>query len=133
MNKVIIKGIVEVDDEDDIDVIYINDEELRDILINELEKLFNISIDYDTDELYIENAHVSLFVANKEMPFDKMKESKVLSDLGLSFNIDYEGYSEYTVDYFYIDKLTIGNHNLLDILRTMNDNYIVLTIENIKK
>ena len=106
MNKVIIKGIVEVDDGDDIDVIYINDEELRDILINELEKLFNISIDYDTDELYIENAHVSLFVANKEMPFDKMKESKVLSDLGLSFNIDYEGYSEYTVDYFYIDKLT---------------------------
>lgn len=133
MEKIIIKGIVEVDDEDNIDVIYIDDEELRDILINELEKLFNISIDYDTDELYIENAYISLFVANKEMSFDEMKKSKVLSDLGLSFNIDYEGYSEYTVDYFYIDKLTIGNHNLLDILRTMNDKYIVLTIENIKK
>lgn len=133
MEKIIIKGIVEVDDENDIDIIYINDEELRDILINKLEKLFNISIDYDTDELYIENAYISLFVANKEMSFDEMKKSKVLSDLGLSFNIDYEGYSEYTVDYFYIDKLTIGNHNLLDILRTMNDKYIVLTIENIKK
>ena len=61
----------------------------------------------------------------------KWKKAKVLSDLGSTFNVDYVGYSEWTVSYLYIDTLTIGNHNLLDILRTMKNKYIALTIESI--
>lgn len=65
------------------------------------------------------------------MSFDKMKESKVFSDLGLSFNADYVGWSEWTVDYFYIEDLTIGNHDLLNILYGLKGKYIILTIESI--
>ena len=128
MKQIIIKGIVSIDEADQI---CIDDTDLRDILIEKLEELFNISINEYEDKLRIENAYISLFVANKEMPFDEMKNAKVLSDLGLTFNVDYVGYSEWTVSYFYIDTLTIGNHNLLDILRTMKNKYIVLTIESI--
>lgn len=130
MKQIIIKGIVSIDEADQI---CIDDTDLRDILIEKLEELFNISINEYEDQLCIENAYISLFVADKEMPFDEMKKAKVLSDLGLTFNVDYVGYSEWTVSYFYIGTLTIGNHNLLDILRTMKNKYIVLTIESITK
>lgn len=74
MKQIIIKGIVSIDD---VDEIYIDDTDLRDILIEKLKKkLFNISINEYEDKLRIENAYISLFVANKEMPFDEMKKSK---------------------------------------------------------
>ena len=128
MDKIVIEGFISLGGENQI---CINGKFLRDILINKLESLFDISIDYYVNNLYIENAYISLFVADKEMPFSEMKEAKVLKDLGLSFNINYEGYSEWTVDYFYIDTLTIGNHNLLDILYSLEGKYIVLTIEKV--
>lgn len=130
MKQIMLKGIVSIDDANEI---CIDDTDLRDILIEKLEELFNISINEYEDQLRIENAYISLFVADKEIPFDEMKKAKVLSDLGLTFNVDYVGYSEWTVSYLYIDTLTIGNHNLLDILRTMKNKYIVLTIESITK
>lgn len=130
MEKIIIEGTVGLGGENQI---CIDNEFLRDILIEKLEKLFDISIDFYKDKLYIENAYVSLFVANKEMSFDEMKESKVFSDLGLSFDVSFEGWSEWTVDYLYIEDLTIGNHDLLNILYGLKGKYIILTIESINK
>lgn len=128
MKKIIIEGTVSIGGENQI---CIDNKFLRDILIEKLEKLFDISIDFYKSKSYIENAYVSLFVADKKMSFEKMKESKIFSDLGLSFNADYVGWSEWTVDYFYIDNLTIGNHDLLNILYGLKGKYIILTIESI--
>lgn len=66
------------------------------------------------------------------MSFEKMKESKVLEDLGLNFEIDYYGWSEWTIDYLYIDELRVGNHNLIDILRNFERKYIALVIQQVK-
>lgn len=134
MNEIIIEGTVLLGDNAEI---YIGDDieninSLRNILIDKLTKMFKVDIDEYADSLYIENAYVSLFVADKKMSFEKMKESKVLEDLGLNFEIDYYGWSEWTIDYLYIDELRVGNHNLIDILRNFERKYIALVIQQVK-
>lgn len=128
MKEIIITGIVNTNLSEEV---YIDRKSLRDILIDELERLFKINIDYYNDKLYFKDAYVSLFVAEKEMSFDKMKEAKVLNDLGLSFDISYQGWSEWTIDSLDIDELTIGNHDLLEILRSYKGKYIALSIKKI--
>ena len=130
MNEIIIKGIISTDSNSEV---LVDDNCLRDILIRELSLLFGEDIDYYRDNKFIENAYVSLFVADKEMSFSEMKEAKVLNDLGLTFNLDYKGWPEWTVDYFYIEDLTIGNHDLLNILRGLKGKYITLVVQQVKQ
>lgn len=134
MNEIIIEGTVLLGDNAEIyigdDIKYIDS--LRNILIDKLTKMFKIDIDEYADSVYIKDAYVSLSVADKKMSFEKMKESKVLEDLGLNFEIDYYGWSEWTIDYLYIDELRVGNHNLIDILRNFERKYIALVIRQVK-
>lgn len=134
MNEIIIEGTVLLGDNAEIyigdDIKYIDS--LRNILIDKLTKMFKVDIDEYADSVYIKDAYVSLFVADKKMSFEKMKESKVLEDLGLNFEIDYYRWSEWTIDYLYIDELRVGNHNLIDILRSFERKYIALVIQQVK-
>lgn len=134
MNEIIIEGTVLLGDNAEIyigdDIKYIDS--LRNILIDKLTKMFKVDIDEYADSVYIKDAYVSLFIADKKMSFEKMKESKVLEDLGLNFEIDYYGWSEWTIDYLYIDELRVGNHNLIDILRNFERKYIALVIRQVK-
>lgn len=71
MNEIIIEGTVLLGDNAEI---YIGDDienidSLRNILIDKLTKMFKIDIDEYADSLHIENAYVSLFVADKKNVF----------------------------------------------------------------
>lgn len=102
-------------------------------------------IEYYNDEYYevkgvvIPNVSIELYFSEEETTLEKAKENQILSSLGiLDIHESWYGYSEFTIEGFYIDKFALvengsgEGHNFGKILGNYIDKYVHFVLEIMK-
>lgn len=80
--------------------------------------------------LYIPNCSLSYYISNKEISLEEIQEKHLRKLFGaIDVYGENYGYSAWTIMGFNVDTLTIGNHNLNQILRSYIGKYIHILID----
>lgn len=80
--------------------------------------------DYDDYEIEIPNVGLQLFFTDKKSTLEEAEEFLILEAHGLLDGSEsWFGYSEYTILGYYVDRFTVGNHDILDILTSHEGKY----------
>ena len=84
-----------------------------------------------TDE--IPNVKVCIYRCPTECTLEEAELAIIDKYFGtMSIETQEYGYSEYTIEGFYVDECKIGNHDLDNILYDKQNRYTILTIERVK-
>lgn len=149
MEKQIIKGWVLHEENWDEENIFISkseseciyyEENLRILITQALDSLGfeDIANDEDfsnsIDNIYIEkNVSMQLFVSDKEESLDSIKERIALDSMGLlKYQVNWYGYSEYTIMGFNIETFKLGGHDMFEIIKSYEGKYVYLVIDKVE-
>lgn len=80
--------------------------------------------DYDDNDMVIDNVGIQLFFTKDKTSLEQAREFQILDTLGaLDGSEGWFGYSEYTILGYCVNKFTVGNHDILEILRSHEEEY----------
>lgn len=81
----------------------------------------------------IPNVKVCIYRCPAKCTLEKAEQAIIDKYFGtMSIETQEYGYSEYTIEGFYVDECKIGNHDLNNLLYDKENRYTILTIERIK-
>ncbi|WP_336761399.1 hypothetical protein [Paenibacillus sp. USHLN196] len=76
------------------------------------------------------SAFVQIHLSNNEISYNEAIDYQILSSIGeLDIQVDWVGYSELTISYFSTEHLTVGGHNIEEILSSYLGKYAIVNIE----
>ena len=81
----------------------------------------------------IPNVKVCIYKCPTKCTLEEAEQAIIDKYFGtMSIETQEYGYSEYTIEGFYVYECKIGNHDLNDILYDKQNRYTILTIERVK-
>lgn len=81
------------------------------------------------DKRVADNVSMQIFASEKQEKLATIKKNVILDSMGLlEYQEDWYGYSTWTIEGFEIDTFTLGGHNILEIIKTLENKYIYLII-----
>lgn len=82
------------------------------------------------EKYFVPNVSMRLYASKKRESLDSIKEKLILDSMGLlNFQIDWYGYSEWTIEGFEIATFTLGGHDILKILQQHEGEFVYLVVE----
>lgn len=139
MKEVHIEGWLNLDEDDNLQIKKEQEHWSGDTiaeLINEQCEYTSFSTKGDNDDdlggisLYIPECELRFYTSDTKLPLEKVQEEHLKKLFGaIDVYGENYGYSEYTILGFNVEKLTIGNHDLNEILRDYLDKYIHIIIK----
>ena len=106
-------------------------------LADELSDNYDIPNDFGTDDDCFEstlevipNVKLQIYSSDKELPLDKVEENHLREVLGdVTLEGSQNGYSEYTIMGFDIERLWLGGHDVQKIIDSYGHKYLHILME----
>lgn len=148
IEKQIIKGWVSYEEDWEEENIFISESKSKHRYNENLRELINdafYNLDFDEvsndddfsigiDRRYIEkNVSMQLFASDKEESLESIQEKVILDSMGLlEYQVDWHGYSEYTIMGYEIQEFKLGGHNMFEIIKSYEGKYVYLVIDKVE-
>lgn len=89
--------------------------------------------EYVNSKYIAEDISIQIYACDKRKKLEEIKEAIILDSMGLlNFQVDWYGYSTWTVMGYCVGDFMLGGHDMLEIIRNLKGKYIYIVIDTLE-